>query len=82
MLTIRITPQMGVFQQPASARQHANRSKMDNNTRRCAMKPVVLVTRKLPTAVEDRLRRDYQPRLNVDDHLYSRDELLRECCRC
>jgi len=41
------------------------------------MKPAVLVTRKLPTAVEDRLRRDYQPRLNVDDHLYSRDELLR-----
>jgi len=24
-------------------------------------KPVVLVTRKLPAAVEDRLRRDYQP---------------------
>ncbi len=40
------------------------------------MKPVVLVTRKLPAAVEDRLRRDYQPRLNPDDHLYSRDELI------
>src|SRR5512136_2165650 len=40
------------------------------------MKPVVLVTRKLPAAVEDRLRRDYQPRLNHDDHLYSKDELI------
>ena len=40
------------------------------------MKPVVLVTRKLPDAVEDRLRRDYQPRLNPDDRLYSSDELI------
>ena len=40
------------------------------------MKPVVLVTRKLPDAVEDRLRRDYQPRLNPDDRLYSSEELI------
>ncbi|MBI2000323.1 MAG: D-glycerate dehydrogenase [candidate division NC10 bacterium] len=40
------------------------------------MKPVVLVTRKLPDAVEDRLRRDYQPRLNPDDRLYSSDALI------
>ena len=40
------------------------------------MKPVVLVTRKLPDAVEDRLRRDYQPGLNPDDRLYSSDELI------
>ena len=40
------------------------------------MKPVVLVTRKLPDAVENRLRRDYQPRLNPDDRLYSSDELI------
>jgi lactate dehydrogenase-like 2-hydroxyacid dehydrogenase len=40
------------------------------------MKPVVLVTRKLPPAVEDRLRRDYRPRLNPDDRLYSREELI------
>ena len=40
------------------------------------MKPVVLVTRKLPQAVEDRLRRDYQPRLNPDDRLYSSDALI------
>lgn len=38
--------------------------------------PVVLVTRKLPNAVEDRLRRDYEPRLNPDDRLYSSDELI------
>ena len=31
------------------------------------MKPVVLVTRKLPERVEERLRRDYTPILNPDD---------------
>ena len=31
--------------------------------------PIVLVTRKLPDAVEDRLGRDYQARLNPDDAL-------------
>lgn len=41
-----------------------------------ANKPVVLVTRKLPNAVEDRLRRDYDARLNPDDRLYSQDELI------
>lgn len=40
------------------------------------MKPAVLVTRKLPTAVEDRLRRDYEPRLNPEDRLYSNDALI------
>jgi len=40
------------------------------------MKPVILVTRKLPEAVEDRLRRDYDARLNPDDRLYSADELI------
>ena len=39
-------------------------------------KPVIFVTRKLPDAVEDRLRRDYGPRLNPDDRLYSGDELI------
>ena len=42
-------------------------------------KPVVLVTRKLPDAVEDRLRRDYEPRLNPDDRLYTSDELVALC---
>jgi lactate dehydrogenase-like 2-hydroxyacid dehydrogenase len=40
------------------------------------MKPVVLVTRKLPQAIEDRLRRDYRPRLNADDRRYSDDALI------
>lgn len=39
-------------------------------------KPVVLVTRKLPPRVEARLARDYQPRLNPKDRLYSTDELI------
>jgi lactate dehydrogenase-like 2-hydroxyacid dehydrogenase len=40
------------------------------------MKPVVLVTRKLPDAVEERLRRDYDPILNPQDTLYSSDEII------
>ena len=36
----------------------------------------VLVTRKLPEAVEDRLRRDYDARLNPDDRFYPSDELV------
>ena len=39
-------------------------------------KPVVLVTRKLPSVVEERLRRDYRARFNDDDRAYSSDELL------
>jgi lactate dehydrogenase-like 2-hydroxyacid dehydrogenase len=39
-------------------------------------KAVVLVGRKLPEAVEARLARDYQPRLNPDDRLYTSDELI------
>ena len=42
------------------------------------MKPIVLVTRKLPQAVEDRLRRDYQPILNPTDALYSADVLIQK----
>ena len=41
------------------------------------MKPVVLVTRKLPDAVENRLRRDYEPRFNPGDVLYTSDELIK-----
>jgi lactate dehydrogenase-like 2-hydroxyacid dehydrogenase len=40
------------------------------------MKPVVLVTRKLPALVEERLLRDYQARLNPDDRLYTSDEVI------
>ncbi len=39
-------------------------------------KLIVLVTRKLPPAVEERLRRDYAPRFNPEDRLYSTDELI------
>jgi len=40
------------------------------------MKPAVLVTRKLPAPVEERLLRDYQARLNPDDRLYSSERLI------
>ena len=39
-------------------------------------KPTVLVTRRLPEAVEARLRRDYDARLNADDRIYGSDELV------
>ena len=39
-------------------------------------KPVILVTRKLPAAVEERLSRDYDPRFNPDDRVYSSDEII------
>lgn len=39
-------------------------------------KPVVLVTRKLPDAVEARLARDYEARLNPYDTLYEPDALI------
>ena len=38
-------------------------------------KPVLFVTRRMPPAVEARLLRDYDARLNTDDHVYSADEL-------
>jgi hypothetical protein len=34
-------------------------------------KPKVVVTRILPEAVEARLRRDYDPHFNADEHVYS-----------
>jgi len=39
-------------------------------------KPVVLVGRKLPEAVEARLSRDYRPRLNSDDRIYTAETLI------
>ncbi len=39
-------------------------------------KPIVVVGRRLPEAVNARLSRDYQPRFNTDDHVYSGAELL------
>lgn len=38
-------------------------------------KPVILVSRRLPDAVEDRLRRDYAPVLNPQDQPYDPDNL-------
>ena len=39
-------------------------------------KAIVVVSRKLPQAVEDRLHRDYDPRFNDEDRLYTNDELI------
>jgi lactate dehydrogenase-like 2-hydroxyacid dehydrogenase len=39
-------------------------------------RPAVLVTRKLPRAVEERLARDYEARFNRDDRVYPGDELV------
>lgn len=39
-------------------------------------RPIVLVTRQLPDAVEARLKRDYDARLNADDRVYDREQLL------
>jgi lactate dehydrogenase-like 2-hydroxyacid dehydrogenase len=39
-------------------------------------KPTVLATRRLPQAVEQRLKRDYDARLNVTDEVYSSDRLI------
>ncbi len=39
-------------------------------------KPRILVTRKLPPAVEERLQKDYQPDLNRSDEIYGQEELL------
>ena len=41
-------------------------------------KAVILVTRKLPAAVEARLSRDYSPIFNPEDRRYSTDELLQK----
>ncbi len=39
-------------------------------------KAIVVVSRKLPQAVEDRLRHDYSPRFNDEDRPYTNDELI------
>ncbi|MDH3670264.1 MAG: D-glycerate dehydrogenase [Gammaproteobacteria bacterium] len=39
-------------------------------------KAIVVVSRKLPQAVEGRLRHDYNPRFNDEDRLYTKDELI------
>src|SRR5206468_6839331 len=37
-------------------------------------RPTVVVTRKLPGPVEDRLEREFEARLNRDDHPFTRSE--------
>jgi lactate dehydrogenase-like 2-hydroxyacid dehydrogenase len=44
-----------------------------------AEKPTVFVTRRLPEAVEERLMRDYDARLNDADRPYGPDELIDGC---
>lgn len=39
-------------------------------------RPKILVTRKLPEAVEARLCQDYQPELNESDKIYSQEEVI------
>ena len=39
-------------------------------------KPTILVTRKLPQNVEDRLARDFEARFNVDDTLYTQEQIV------
>ena len=41
-----------------------------------ARSPLVIVTRKLPDAVETRMRELFNTRLNLDDHQMSREELI------
>ncbi|MDG1709031.1 MAG: D-glycerate dehydrogenase [Emcibacteraceae bacterium] len=40
------------------------------------MKPLVIVTRKLPQAVEKRMQELFNVKLNEDDHAFSREELI------
>ena len=44
-----------------------------------ADKPTVLVTRRLTDAVHARLERDYDAVLNLEDRVFSRDELVERC---
>ncbi len=40
------------------------------------MKPLVILTRKLPENVEERMKKLFRVELNADDHLFSREELI------
>ena len=41
-----------------------------------ATKKILVVTRRWPKEVERRIARDYEPRINLADRLYSSDELI------
>jgi hypothetical protein len=59
---------------PRSGRPKRDYARVERDV--MADKPVVLVTRKLPEAVEERLRRNFEPLLNPDDRRLDADELL------
>ncbi len=40
------------------------------------MKPAVIITRKLPKEIEERMAQLFRVRLNADDHIFTREELL------
>lgn len=40
------------------------------------MKPLVIVTRKLPTEIEERMKSLFRVELNDDDHIFNREELI------
>jgi lactate dehydrogenase-like 2-hydroxyacid dehydrogenase len=42
-------------------------------------KPSLIITRRLTDAVLERAARDYDVKLNADDHVFSREELLEHC---
>jgi hypothetical protein len=44
-----------------------------------ADRPTVLVTRRLTDAVHARLEKDYIPLFNLDDRVFSKDELISHC---
>ena len=62
---------------PSPLTTNQNRQYLPRRSQIMKNKPVVLVTRKLPDAVEHRLAQDFEVMLNPDDKLYSIEELLR-----
>ena len=60
---------------PAVRRRSDSETFRSGGSERVRDKPKILVTRKLPAAVEARLARDYDARLNPDDRAYGAEEL-------
>src|SRR3546814_14250075 len=56
-------------------RKHARRPATKICRSSAMAKPVLFVTRRMPPAVEARLLRDYDARLNPDDRVYTADDL-------
>ena len=47
----------------------------NNITENINMKPLIIVTRKLPEQIEKRMKELFNVRLNNDDHIFSQEEL-------